>query len=85
MHAEGSGTVNDECLFLGPNSKQRSDNGTEYVRLLKTQGSYRHCGQQKNKLLHWRDLQDTGEFQDTCTTTKRQNTGPLSKTPNLVT
>jgi len=38
MHAKGLSTVNDECLFLGPNSKQQSDNGTEYVRLLKTQG-----------------------------------------------
>lgn len=33
MHANGLGTVTMHAIFLGLNSRQWSDNGTEYVRL----------------------------------------------------
>lgn len=39
MHAIGLSTVNDKCIFLGPNSRQQSDNGTEYVKNPKHSGA----------------------------------------------
>lgn len=44
MHTTGLSTVMIKWIFVEPKSKQRSDSRTEYLRLVETQETCRHCG-----------------------------------------